>query len=381
MDINSKNDFGENVLFPVALNGNLKLLKYLVENGADINATNNQKFTIIFPATSSGNVELLDFLVQKGLSVNETVLGGITPIFNATASGQADALKFLLKKGANINQKTNNNMTPLFNVAIKIQEKDTIIKSWSTYPYMADLSEKERKNIENLIACWKVLIDAKIDPDALDNTNKKAIDHLVGNQNYYNILAKYAQVEKKVAIQPKTTNEDIKNKINSLIAKEDFEAIKLLTEQNPNYVNYIVNDELRLMLTGPKGMKVGDIKKLLKNGKSETIVISLIKRVQIPYKEFTIEEIDLLSKMGLSDKIISSMIDVTTELSKDDKKRKEQEAYLNEHKKISEQKNETKVIYQNNNTSNEPNPSNPVTETIQNEAVKHIGKMIFDKLF
>ncbi|MBI3874199.1 MAG: ankyrin repeat domain-containing protein, partial [Arcobacter sp.] len=278
LDINSKNNLGETILFPITRTGKLPLVKYLLDNGANINAVNNEKANIMFTSATSGNVELLDFLIKKGLSANETIPTGITPIFNAVASGQQDALKFLIKNGANVHQQIYDKRTALFNVPIMIKIKADTIKSWLAYPSLAELSEKERKNIENLIGCWKVLIDAKVDPEILDNTNKKALDYITDYPNYYNILSEYSRNKTKVIVEEKT-NDEIQTKINALMTKQDFEGLKLLTEKNPNYVNYISNDELRIMLTGPKGMKVGDIKKLLKNGKSDTIVVSLIKRV------------------------------------------------------------------------------------------------------
>ncbi|MDD2697194.1 MAG: ankyrin repeat domain-containing protein [Arcobacteraceae bacterium] len=376
LDINSKNNLGETILFPVTRTGKLPVVKYLLDNGADVHILSDGKTTVLFSAATSGNVELIDLYIKKGLSINDATQSGITPIFNAVAFARLDALKFLIKNGANPNQKTTENKTPLYNVTITIKTKLDAIKLWSAYPTLQEFIKTERKNIDNLIECWKVLIDAKVDPDSVDIYNKKALDYLSEYPEYYNILAKYAQNKSKVIVEEKTNNE-IQAKVNSLLEKEDFEGLKLLTEQNPNSVNYIQNDELRLMLTGPKGMKVGDIKKLLNNGKSDTIVVSLIKRVQTPYKEYTIDEIDILSKMGLSDRVIAAMIDVTTELLKDDKKKKEQEKYLTEQKKISEQKTETKVIYQNNGVQE----SNPVVDTLKNEATKQIGKMIFDRLF
>lgn len=377
IDINSKNNLGETILFPVTRTGKIAVVKYLLDNGADITIRTNGKVNILFSAAISGNIELIDLYIKKGLSVNEATLTGITPIFNAVAFAHPEAVKFLIKNGANPHQKTTENKTALFNVTTTIKIKSDVIKSWANYPTLQEYVKNEQKNIENLIECWKILIDAKVDSEITDITNKKALDYLLEYPNYYNILANYAHNKAKVIVEEKN-NSDIQTKVNTLISKQDFEGLKLLTEENPNSVNYIPNDELRLMLTGPKGMKVGDIKKLLKNGKSDTIVVSLIKRVQTPYKEYTIDEIDILSKMGLSDKVIAAMIDVTTELLKDEKKKKEQEKYLAEQKKISEQKTETKVIYQNNTTKEE---SNPVVDTLKSEATKQIGKMIFDRLF
>ncbi|WP_295022527.1 hypothetical protein, partial [Sulfurimonas sp.] len=71
------------------------------------------------------------------------------------------------------------------------------------------------------------------------------------------------ETDKQREIQTKEQDQEITTQINNLIIKKDFEGLKQLTEKDPNLVNYIQDEELRLMLTGPKGMKVGDIRKLL----------------------------------------------------------------------------------------------------------------------
>jgi len=47
-------------------------------------------------------------------------------------------------------------------------------------------------------------------------------------------------------------------------------------------------------------MKVGDIRKLINDGRSEKIIISLIKRVKVPYKEFTLGDHCTMNKIHRS---------------------------------------------------------------------------------
>ena len=128
-------------------------------------------------------------------------------------------------------------------------------------------------------------------------------------------------------------------------------------------------------------MKVGDIRKLLKDGRSETIVKSLIKRVKSPYKEFTLDEIDMLAEMGLNDNIISTMIDVTTKLLENADKRKQQEFLLSEQKRIANQKVKERVVYKTKRTQKVEQKNNPVMEKVQNEVVKQGVGMLLDHFF
>lgn len=193
----------------------------------------------------------------------------------------------------------------------------------------------------------------------------KIIKHPVTHRN----ASVYFYMEK---IDIKAINDEkYKETVAKLIEKNDFQELKKYTDKNPQAAYYITDKSLRLMLTGPKGMKVGDVRKLINSGNSEVLVMSLIKRVKTPYKEFTLDEIKLLQEMGLSDRIIAAMIDRTTQLLDNKKLRSYQEHLLAEQKKIGNKKIE--VIHKN--TSN--NTSNPV----QDELMKQGTKMLLDQLF
>ena len=139
--------------------------------------------------------------------------------------------------------------------------------------------------------------------------------------------------EDELAAQLKAKEEKLEMQIASLSEKKNFEGLSALIDENPDAINYITDEELMLKLIGPKGMKVGDIQKMLKNGKGEAHVIQLIKRGQAPYKEFSLAETGTLAKMGLTKNTIASMIEVTLEISKEAKRKKEQEQLFVEQKK------------------------------------------------
>jgi len=184
----------------------------------------------------------------------------------------------------------------------------------------------------------------------------------------------YMEPDNSAEISKQKARDGEKVMIASLVAKNDFQGLKEYTDKNPNSVYYITDQKLRLALTGQKGMKVGDIRKLIKNGRSETIIIALIKRVKSPYKEFTLDEIDNLTSMGLSDNIVAAMIDVTTELLKDEKRNQQQEYFLAEQKRAS-----TKTVTTS--SYNQGSKSNPLANKVEDELVKQgVGKLM-DSLF
>ncbi|MEA2019061.1 MAG: hypothetical protein U9N59_11490 [Campylobacterota bacterium] len=189
---------------------------------------------------------------------------------------------------------------------------------------------------------------------------------------FKNLISKLNQPSSFSKHHAKEQESKQKRIVDNFLDKDDFQGLKSYTEQNPNAVYFISNEELRLALTGPKSLKIGDIKKLLQKGRSETIVTALIKRAKTPYKEFTLKEIDILTKMGLSDNIIASMINVTTELLKDLKLKSEQEFFLRQQKKFASENNTQQKV---------DNQGNPIMETIGKELGKQGAKMMLDSLF
>ena len=199
------------------------------------------------------------------------------------------------------------------------------------------------------------------------------------NNKYIKITESVQQKKLKETRIMENLIEEKQKIVDQYIKENNFQALKEYTDKYPNVVYYIKDSRIRLTLTGAKGMKVGDIKKLLKEGKSELIILSLIKRVKTPYKEFTLQEIETLQAMGLPDNIIATMIDVTTELLKDAKRQKEQQFYLEEQKKVNNQ--QTKVVYQNNTNQKTDEQGNPVLEKVTDELINQGVSILLDQLF
>ena len=176
-----------------------------------------------------------------------------------------------------------------------------------------------------------------------------------------------------LSLSPSDTNithkENLAEEVNRFESANDLEGLKNYTEAHPQAALLIQDPLLRLTLIGPKEMKIGDILKHLKNGKSEILLISLIKQQEIPYKKFTIEEIDTLTKMGLPESVIVAIIDTTTQLLRDEKLRTEQERYL---------------LIQQKQTPQMP-PSSSGSDAIMNEVGKEVTKQgikfLLDQLF
>ena len=99
-------------------NGSLDCVKVLLNYGADIEERGDfmhdyKCCTPLFFAATCGNVEMLRFLVENGANVNGTDDFGVTPLMAAIANQLLDAVTFLIDQGADVNLQDSNGLTAL----------------------------------------------------------------------------------------------------------------------------------------------------------------------------------------------------------------------------------------------------------------------------
>ena len=333
--------------------GNLHLVKNQIHKGVYIDQRGENNYTPLLKASSSGKLNVVKYLVEQGADLQKTTKWGSSPLELSSTNGHLDVVKYLLtNKNVDIDQQNIYKNTALHIATYK--EKLPVVK------YLVEKGAKtDIKNTSGLTALGIAIRDKR--------TQMERYLKSVDNIDY---------VSPKKVIEDTTSRVKHQTNIETYIAKKDFQGLKKYLDENPSTVKYIKDDNMRLLLTGPSGMKIGDIKKHIDKKRSEKIIISLIKRVRSPYKEFTLDEIDKLSAMGISDNIISTMMDVTTELVKEEDNRN--------HLKSLQSKEKTKIIYKERNVSqnnSSDNQNNPVVDKVQDELIKQGAKMLFDKLF
>jgi ankyrin repeat protein len=105
--------------------GNLKIVKLLLDRGANINAVSKNGFsaTPLQGAAAFQKIELARFLIARGANVNCRGEAGVTPLHEAAGSGQLEFAKLLLDEGANVNAKDDNGKTPL-TIALEYKQND-----------------------------------------------------------------------------------------------------------------------------------------------------------------------------------------------------------------------------------------------------------------
>ncbi len=101
---------------------NIKLLKNLINSGANVEAKNKDKYTALMCAANLGYTEIVKELINSGANINEkedTInYENVTALFCAINSGQIETAKELINSGPNINAIEDNDRNPLI-VAVR----------------------------------------------------------------------------------------------------------------------------------------------------------------------------------------------------------------------------------------------------------------------
>ena len=118
-----------------------------------------------------------------------------------------------------------------------------------------------------------------------------------------------------------------------------------------------------------------------KDGISDGILSSQIKSSNKAYDKYTLDEIKILMDYGLTEQLITTIIDATTQVEKENRQRqtKIQPVQLNQQNALQYQQRE---IQQNNlQQSNTNSQSNAVQDAISSEAGKAIVGELIKNLF
>ncbi|XP_032082417.1 2-5A-dependent ribonuclease [Thamnophis elegans] len=104
-DINAKVEGGWTPLHSAVQRNSEEIVNFLLENGADPLARKDNGATPFILAGVIGNVKLLKLFLDKGSCINEYDINGFTAFMEAACYGHKEALEFLYQNGADANQR------------------------------------------------------------------------------------------------------------------------------------------------------------------------------------------------------------------------------------------------------------------------------------
>lgn len=114
--INGFYRYGWTPLVSALSSGNVDLVSYLIDKGADINQKTNTHPVEIFPILQSvrGNdTQMIELLVSRGADVRSKASDGYTVLHKACQYNLKNVVNFVIGKGADLCAQTNDGSTPL----------------------------------------------------------------------------------------------------------------------------------------------------------------------------------------------------------------------------------------------------------------------------
>ena len=105
--------------------GDLSIVQYLIEKGANIEAEDDNRKTPLHFACWKGHLPIVQYLIEKGANIEAITHIQQTPLHESCYYGHLPIVQYLIEKGANIEAKDKHQETPL-HIASKNSKTDVV---------------------------------------------------------------------------------------------------------------------------------------------------------------------------------------------------------------------------------------------------------------
>jgi len=114
VDVDRRGDKQTTALMRASYPGHEKIVKILIDNGADVNARDDMGRTALMYASEAGRTEVAQLLIENGANVNNKDNKGVyTALMVSAQWGHSDLTATLLEGGADVNVQAKNGYTAL----------------------------------------------------------------------------------------------------------------------------------------------------------------------------------------------------------------------------------------------------------------------------
>ena len=137
-------------LWTATKQGDLSLLKELLDEGADPNARNDMGITPLAWAVVVNQRPAIELLLSRGADINQTNRDDATPLHAAAFLGRVELVELLLEHGADVHTRNESGNTPL-----------------------DDASQPWNQDIEGLVTFIGLMLDTKFDMNAIKEGRPK----------------------------------------------------------------------------------------------------------------------------------------------------------------------------------------------------------------
>jgi ankyrin repeat protein len=100
-------------LYTASQNGELDIVRSLLDRGSDVNERNTRRQTALDAASRHGQLEVATLLIERGADMDSRDRHGWTPLIRASRYGQLEVARLLLDHGADVNAQMRNYNTAL----------------------------------------------------------------------------------------------------------------------------------------------------------------------------------------------------------------------------------------------------------------------------
>ncbi|KAK5603555.1 hypothetical protein CRENBAI_004883 [Crenichthys baileyi] len=113
---NKRNEKGETSLHRACIDGNLKQVLFLVEQGHPVNPRDYCGWTPLHEACNHGHYDVVAVLLERGANINDPggpLCEGVTPLHDALACGNLKVARLLVERGASVTIRNSKGETPM----------------------------------------------------------------------------------------------------------------------------------------------------------------------------------------------------------------------------------------------------------------------------
>ncbi|XP_036928590.1 tonsoku-like protein [Acanthopagrus latus] len=113
---NKRNEKGETSLHRACIDGNLRQVQYLVEQGHPVNPRDYCGWTPLHEASNHGHYDVVALLLERGANINDPggpLCEGVTPLHDALACGNLRVARLLVERGASVTLRNSKGLTAM----------------------------------------------------------------------------------------------------------------------------------------------------------------------------------------------------------------------------------------------------------------------------
>ncbi|KAI8497124.1 hypothetical protein Bbelb_250730 [Branchiostoma belcheri] len=112
-DVGAKDKYGQTALHLASRHGRTWVVEMLIQHGADVKARNNHGRTALHLASGAGQTGVVELLIKHGADVGARDKNGRTALHLASGGGQTWVVKLLIQHGADVQARDKDGKTPL----------------------------------------------------------------------------------------------------------------------------------------------------------------------------------------------------------------------------------------------------------------------------